>query len=695
MWWGWPTHRRACRRTPASSMRATWPTCSGSWGPRARWRRTGTTRSWPACACCATASRWRPPRSSCWAARAGPAGHNRKEHPRDRFGGAVDTDRGVDDGDRGLSDDLRPGGLRRDRGGLEGPEHPAHALDVGLQRHSRHRAGGSADRHGRGARHAPVGARLPRRLPGHPQRGGWFRRHRPHARDVQVQAGRAVTARRQGAGGPGPGRASPRRRARRGHDRGGRLMLAVSFTLTTARDLAYLIAIAGFIIALKGLSSPRHARLGNLVGAAAATLAIAMTFTLPSLRHSGWNLVLALMAMALGAAIAVPVARFVKMTAMPQLVAIFNGVGGGAAALISIVELLHLHALGLSPAVYVTAEVLAGVLIGSVSFSGSAIAFIKLQELITGRPITYPGQQVINALVGIAIAVMIVLALVTGNIAFVWIILGLSLVLGVIFVLPIGGADVPVLISLLNSFTGLAVAASGFVLDNALLIVAGTLVGASGIILTRLMSAAMGRSLPNILFSAFGSVITATGGEAGDAARPVRTGTPDDVGVLLAYARKVVIIPGYGLAVAQAQHTARELEEALKARGVETFFAIHPVAGRMPGHMNVLLAEANVPYDELKEMEEANPEMQTADVALVVGANDTVNPAAMNTPGSPIYGMPIVHADAAKNVVFLKRSMRPGFAGIENELLYDPKTTMLFGDAKDTLQKLVAAVADA
>jgi H+-translocating NAD(P) transhydrogenase subunit beta len=472
-------------------------------------------------------------------------------------------------------------------------------------------------------------------------------------------------------------------------------MTAVNFTLADARDLAYLVAIAGFIFALKGLSSPRHARLGNLVGAAAATLAIGMTFTLPSLRHSGKNLVLALVAMALGAAIAVPVARFVKMTAMPQLVAIFNGVGGGAAALISIIELLHLHSLGLQPAVYVTAEVLLGVLIGSVSFSGSAIAFVKLQELITGRPITYPGQQVINALVGVAIAAMIVLSLVTGSIVYVWIILALALVLGVIFVLPIGGADVPVLISLLNSFTGLAVAASGFVLDNALLIVAGTLVGASGIILTRLMSSAMGRSLPNILFSAFGAVITATGGEEGDASRSVRAGTPEDVGVLLAYSNKVVIIPGYGLAVAQAQHVARELADSLMARGVEVFYAIHPVAGRMPGHMNVLLAEANVPYDELKEMDEANPEMPTADVALVVGANDTVNPAAKSTPGSPIYGMPIIHADEAQNIIFLKRSMRPGFAGIDNDLLYDPKTTMLFGDAKDTLQKLVGAVADA
>ena len=473
------------------------------------------------------------------------------------------------------------------------------------------------------------------------------------------------------------------------------MITALSFPLATWRDLVYLVAVVGFILALKGLGSPRFARQGNWLGAAAATLAIAMTFSLPALRHSGKSLVLALIAMVLGASIAVPVARFVKMTAMPQLVAIFNGVGGGAASLISIIELLHLHGSGVKPAVYVYAEVLLGVLIGTVSFSGSAIAFVKLQELITGRPIVYPGQQVINAIVGVAIAAMIVIGLVTGNIAFVYILLALAFALGIIFTLPIGGADVPVLISLLNSFTGLAVAASGFVLDKNLLIVAGMLVGASGIILTRLMSSAMGRSLPNILFSAFGAVITATGGEEGDASRPVRSGTPEDVGVLLAYARKVVIVPGYGLAVAQAQHVARELADALMSRGVDVFYAIHPVAGRMPGHMNVLLAEANVPYVELKEMDEANPEMSTADVALVVGANDTVNPAARDTPGSPIYGMPIIHADEAENIIFLKRSMRPGFAGIDNELLYDPKTTMLFGDAKDTLQKLVTAVSEA
>ncbi len=465
-------------------------------------------------------------------------------------------------------------------------------------------------------------------------------------------------------------------------------------TLDTWIDLIYLLAVIGFILALKGLSSPKHARNGNILGATAAALAVGFTFAYPSVRAHSLNLVLTLVAMAIGAAVAVPAARKVKMTAMPQMVAIFNGVGGGAAALISIVVFLieapH------KPAVYRIAEVLFGVLVGSVSFSGSAIAFAKLQELMTGRPITYPAQQVINALVGVAIAALAIATLLTGSVPLLVATAVLSLVLGVIFVLPIGGADVPVLISLLNSFTGLAVAASGFTLDNNLLIVAGTLVGASGILLTRMMSKAMGRSLANVLFSAFGSVITATGGADGSGeARPVKAGTPEDIGVLLAYARKVVIIPGYGLAVAQAQHTARELADLLMARGVEVFYAIHPVAGRMPGHMNVLLAEANVPYDELKEMDEANPEMSTADVALVIGANDTVNPAAKNTPGSPIYGMPIINADQAENIVFLKRSMRPGFAGIDNELLFDPKTTLLFGDAKDTLTKLVAAVKDA
>ncbi len=454
----------------------------------------------------------------------------------------------------------------------------------------------------------------------------------------------------------------------------------------TVIDLCYLVAVIGFILALKGLSSPKRARAGNLVGAAGMLLAIGATFAQPNLTH----LALIVVAMVVGVAVAVPAARLVKMTAMPQMVAIFNGVGGGAAALVSITEFIGTDTKTL--ATYKVLEVLFGVLVGTVSFAGSAVAFAKLQELMTGRPITYPAQQVINAAVGLVVLGLAVAVLVTASTALLWVLLGLSVVLGVIFVLPIGGADVPVLISLLNAFTGLAVAASGFTLDSNLLIVAGTLVGASGIILTRLMSKAMGRSLPNILFSAFGSVVTASGATERAGGQSVHTGTVDDVGVLLAYARKVVIIPGYGLAVAQAQHVVRELADLLSARGVEVFYAIHPVAGRMPGHMNVLLAEANVPYEQLKEMDEANPELPTADVALVVGANDTVNPAAIDTPGSPIYGMPIINADAAANVVFLKRSMRPGFAGIDNDLLYDPKTVLLFGDAKDTLTKLVAAV---
>jgi NAD(P) transhydrogenase subunit beta len=377
------------------------------------------------------------------------------------------------------------------------------------------------------------------------------------------------------------------------------------------------------------------------------------------------------------------------MTAMPQLVAIFNGVGGGAAALVSITEFSHIHAS--HPATYVTLEVLLGVLIGTVSFSGSAIAYAKLQELMTGRPVTYPGQQILNAVFALGALALIVAILVSGATSLLWVLLALSFILGIAFVLPIGGADVPVLISLLNSFTGLAVAASGFTLGSNLLIVAGTLVGASGILLTRLMSKAMGRSLANVLFSAFGSATTSASSGGADQ-RPVRSGSPEDAGILMGFASRVAIIPGYGLAVAQAQHVLRELAEELESKGIEVFYAIHPVAGRMPGHMNVLLAEANVPYEQLLELDEANSELQTADVALVVGANDTVNPAASDDKTSPIYGMPIIHADLAENVIFLKRSMRPGFAGIENELLYNAKTTLVFGDAKDTLTKLVAAV---
>ena len=454
----------------------------------------------------------------------------------------------------------------------------------------------------------------------------------------------------------------------------------------TILDLCYLFAAVTFILALKGLSNPKRARSGNFIAMFGMAVAIGATFFQPNLK----NVLPMVIAMVVGAAIGIPTSRFVKMTAMPQLVAIFNGVGGGAAALVSITEFIRINPH--KPATYVVLEVLVGVLIGTVSFSGSAIAYIKLQELITGRPITYPGQQIINALLGIGAIALVIIALVVPSTTIMWILLAVSFVIGIAVVLPIGGADVPVLISLLNSLTGLAVAASGFTLNNNMLIIAGTLVGASGLLLTQMMCKAMGRSLPNILFSAFGSNVTA-GGAAGDANRPVKSTTAEDAGVLLAYARKVVIIPGYGLAVAQAQHTARELADELEAKGIEVFYAIHPVAGRMPGHMNVLLAEANVPYDKLLEMDEANPEMSQCDVALVVGANDTVNPAAREK-GSPISGMPIINADEAGQVLFLKRSMRPGFAGIDNELLYNDKTTLVFGDAKETLTKMVAAVAN-
>ena len=447
-------------------------------------------------------------------------------------------------------------------------------------------------------------------------------------------------------------------------------------------QLGYLVAAVCFILALKGLSSPRSARRGNLLGAVGAFIALAVTFVVYEVR----NLVWILAAIVLGTTVGVLFARRVAMTAMPQLVALFNGVGGGAAALVALLELSEesqttprLVAAGLT------------VLVGAASFSGSAVTFAKLQELMTGRPVVFLGGQFVSAAVLVTAAALVVAVASTGTVAFGVALAIAGLIFGVLLVLPVGGADVPIVISLLNAFTGLAVAAGGYVLDNALLLVAGTLVGASGTILTRLMAQAMGRSVTSILFGAFAGGSTAgSAGTGGD--RPVRSAGPEDVAILLDFARRVIVVPGYGLAVAQAQHTVHELADLLESRGVDVSYAIHPVAGRMPGHMNVLLAEANVPYEQLREMDAANPELRSADVALVVGANDVVNPAARNSPGSPIYGMPILDVDQAKAVVFLKRSMRPGFAGIENELLYDPRTTLLFGDAKESLTKLVAAV---
>jgi len=448
----------------------------------------------------------------------------------------------------------------------------------------------------------------------------------------------------------------------------------------------YLLAALFFILALKALSSPKYARYGMWTGIVGMVIAAAITWVAQKAGHD-WIIAVGFVA---GAVIAVPAARFIKMTAIPQMVAIFNGVGGGAAATVTTLEFLHDASRGVGPAEAV--EVIFGVAIGCISFSGSMFAFAKLQGIMTGTPVTYRGQQLVN---GVFFLVTLAAAVATvADPRNVWLLITAiaALAVGVGIVLPIGGADTPVLISLLNAFTGLAVAADGFALDNLILIVAGTLVGASGSLLTKLMSDAMGRSLPNILFAAVGSKLTpGTGaGPAGD--RSYRSGDATDVATLLAYSRRVMMVPGYGLAVAQAQQTIVELAKELQARGVSVAYGIHPVAGRMPGHMNVLLAEANVPYDELEDMDQANAELPTTDVALVVGANDVVNPAAKNAPASPIYGMPIINVDEAQHIIFLKRSMRPGFSGVENDLFYDPKTIMLFGDAKDSLTKLLAAV---
>ncbi|MEV0681210.1 NAD(P)(+) transhydrogenase (Re/Si-specific) subunit beta [Actinosynnema sp. NPDC050436] len=445
-------------------------------------------------------------------------------------------------------------------------------------------------------------------------------------------------------------------------------------------QLAYLAAALCFILALKGLSTPRYARLGNLVGAGGMALAVVTAFaTVPA------NSVLIVVAVVLGTVVGIPAARQVKMTAIPQMVALFNGVGGAAAAIVALAEFLEG---GDGGALFLVATVLT-VLIGSVSFSGSLVTFLKLQEIMTTRPVLLPSGQWVGLGVAGLSALLAVAALVTGSTSLLVLLAVAGLALGVLFVLPVGGADVPIAISLLNAFTGLAVAASGYVLGNTLLIVAGTLVGASGTILTRLMAQAMGRSLTNILFGAFKAVPqAAVSGEQ----RTVRSGTVEDVAILLGYAHSVLVVPGYGLAVAQAQHAARELAQLLETRGISVDYGIHPVAGRMPGHMNVLLAEADVPYEHLKELDDVNPGIGSVDVVLVVGANDVVNPGARDEPTSPIYGMPIFDVDRAKAVVFMKRSMRPGFAGVDNSLLYHPKTTLLFGDAKDSLTKLLAAV---
>jgi NAD(P) transhydrogenase subunit beta len=467
------------------------------------------------------------------------------------------------------------------------------------------------------------------------------------------------------------------------------MTLPLALSQTTI-NLTYLLAAVCLIVGIKRLSSPATARSGNVIAAAGMAIALVFTFLAPDI-DSYWLIAVGL---AVGAVIGVVSARRVKMTAMPQMVALFNGVGGGAAALIAAAEFHRLAPFAGHLAGDEIAAMLFSALIGSVSFSGSVVAFGKLQELLPGRPIVYPTQQVVNGALFSALLAFAVVAAATERGAWIVLLLAGALAFGVLLVIPIGGADMPVVISLLNAFTGLAAASAGFVLDNTALIIGGTLVGASGTLLTILMGKAMNRTLGNVLFGAFGAPAapaSAAGGPGPDG-KAHREITAEDAAVMLAYARQVVIVPGYGLAVAQAQHNVRELAELLEQRGVAVKYAIHPVAGRMPGHMNVLLAEANVPYPQLYDMEDINPEFPRTDVALVIGANDVTNPAARSTPSSPIYGMPILDVDHAANVIVLKRSMAAGFAGIENELYYDPKTAMLFGDAKASVEKLVAGV---
>jgi NAD(P) transhydrogenase subunit beta len=458
-------------------------------------------------------------------------------------------------------------------------------------------------------------------------------------------------------------------------------------------DVCYLIAAVCFIFGLKQLSSPATARRGNQIAAVGMAIATLATFATPGFEDT--NYILIIVGILIGTGAGFYSAKAVKMTQMPQMVAIFNGMGGATAALVSIAEFAHKDDIARGE----TTSIVLGTVIGSISLTGSIVAFLKLQELISGRPIQFPNQQLYNA--GLAGAIVVLgLATIIADVGtatrLVLVLVFLAaLALGTTLVLPIGGADMPVVIAILNSLTGLAAALTGFVLNNQALVVAGSLVGASGSLLTYVMARAMNRSIANVLFGAFGGGPASSGAAAAGGAaeeRPIREISAEDAAVPLAYAQRVVIVPGYGLAVAQAQHAVRELGEVLEERGVDVKYAIHPVAGRMPGHMNVLLAEANVPYDALHEMDEINDEFSKTDVALVIGANDVTNPAARLDKSSPIYGMPILNVDQAQNIIVLKRSMKSGFAGIENELFHDPKTTMLFGDARESITKLINAV---
>ena len=462
--------------------------------------------------------------------------------------------------------------------------------------------------------------------------------------------------------------------------------------LPTGIELSYLVAASLFILGLKKLGSPATARQGNLWAAVGMLLAVVATL----LDRQVLNYPMIMVGLLIGSVLGAIAAYKVEMTDMPQMVGLLNGLGGAASALVAIGEFWRLISSGEPITIDATITIILGVLIGGVTLTGSFVAFAKLQGLLPGAPMTFPFQQPVNALLLIGFLVASGYLLVTPtNLTIFLGLVGISLVLGVLFVLPIGGGDMPVVISLLNSYSGLAASAAGFVVMNNMLIIAGALVGASGIILTQIMCKAMNRSLTSVLFGAFGG--GGTSGAAGAAGggnqdKTVKSVDPEEAAMMLGYARSVVIIPGYGMAVAQAQHSVRELADQLEGKGVEVKYAIHPVAGRMPGHMNVLLAEANVPYPQLYDMDDINPQFEETDVALVIGANDVVNPAARSDTASPIYGMPILEVDRAKHAIVIKRGMSTGFAGVDNDLFYKDKTMMLFGSAKDVVAKLVSEV---
>jgi NAD(P) transhydrogenase subunit beta len=451
-------------------------------------------------------------------------------------------------------------------------------------------------------------------------------------------------------------------------------------------EVVYLASAVAFIVGLKLLGAPRTARTGNRI--AATGMLAAIVTTLVSNDIVGWWTVVA--GLVVGAALGAWFALRVQMTAMPELVAAFNGFGGIASALVAAVAVVQsdLDAFAAETSV----SILLSIVIGSVTFTGSFVAFGKLQGAIPGRPIAFPGQHIVNGLLAAALVGVSIWAGIAGEAAGYWVVGGIAFVMGVLGVIPIGGADMPVVVSLLNSLSGLAAAAAGFAIESNALIIGGALVGAAGLILTLQMTEAMNRSLGNVLFAGFGAVDSTGSGSSAIGARPVKRATADDVAIALGYAESVMVVPGYGLAVAQAQHAARELADALEARGITVHYAIHPVAGRMPGHMNVLLAEADVPYEQLLDIEQAGPMLPRTDVALILGANDVVNPSARDDATSAIYGMPILEVDRASRVIVVKRSLSPGFAGIDNPLFYEDSTLMFFGDAKGALEETIAAL---